>query len=323
MSDVLRRLITWPALALATALVWGLLPLWLILAFVADRLRARSALLRTLLFAATYLAAELAGLAVGLAIWPLGAIHPSGDAARYRALQAAWIGVLWSAAVRIYGLTVQVEDRTGGLRGPVVVLVRHTSMADTALAARFVARPHGLALRYVLKAELLWDPCLDLVGQRLPNAFVRRDAAEGSGEARRVAELAAGLDAWEGVVIYPEGTRFSRTRRMLALQRLAKRDPALLPRAERLRHLLPPRPGGVLALLDAVGGDVVVLGHTGLEGASDLRAVLDGALVGRTIRIALWRHEPKDRPRADGARMEWVWDRWEALDDWVERSGSP
>ena len=40
----------------------------------------------------------------------------------------------------------------------------------------YVSRRYHLRLRYVLKRELLWDPCLDIVGQRVPNIFVDRDA---------------------------------------------------------------------------------------------------------------------------------------------------
>lgn len=321
MSDLTRRLITWPALLAAATLWFALLPLWLVLAFAVDRVRRPSAALRTALYASVFLLAEIAGITAALILRPLGLLHASGDVARHRALQAAWLAVLWKAAVWLYGLQVIVEDHTGGIPGPFLLLVRHTSLADTALAARFVARPHGVGLRYVLKEELLWDPCLDLVGQRLPNAFVRRDGADGAAEARKVADLGRNLAPNEGVLIYPEGTRFTRTRRMLALQRLATREPERLARAEALRNLLPPRPGGVLALLDAIDGDVVVLGHTGMEGAGDVGSILAGGLLGRTIRVALWRHPRSAVPAADGARMDWIFGLWEGMDAWID--GAP
>ena len=49
-------------------------------------------------------------------------------------------------------------------------------MGDTVLPVVFFALPTGVRLRYVLKRELLFDPCLDIVGQRLPNYFARRGA---------------------------------------------------------------------------------------------------------------------------------------------------
>jgi hypothetical protein len=54
-------------------------------------------------------------------------------------------------------------------------MLRHASIGDTLLASALVGRPHGIFwLRYVLKRELLWDPCLDVVGNRLPHVFVDR-----------------------------------------------------------------------------------------------------------------------------------------------------
>ncbi|MDC0708578.1 hypothetical protein POL68_08865 [Stigmatella sp. ncwal1] len=46
-------------------------------------------------------------------------------------------------------------------------------------------------LKYVLKRELLWDPCLDVVGRRLPNVFVERSGDRGKAEIEAVATLVA------------------------------------------------------------------------------------------------------------------------------------
>ena len=67
---------------------------------------------------------------------------------------------------------------------------RHVSVADTLLPAVFVSSRNGILLRHVLKRELLWDPCLDIVGNRLPNCFVRRDSRDSAREIRAVAALA-------------------------------------------------------------------------------------------------------------------------------------
>ena len=85
-------------------------------------------------------------------------------------------------AQRIFGITIEVEGTDELRDGPIIVFLRHSSVADTLLPAVFIANPNGLKLRYVLKHELLWDPCLDIVGNRLPNSFVRR----GSGDSYRV-----------------------------------------------------------------------------------------------------------------------------------------
>lgn len=68
-----------------------------------------------------------------------------------------------------------------------------------------------------MKQELLWDPCLDIVGNRLPNYFVDRAAKDTARELAHIASLARELAPGQRVVMYPEGTRFSETKRGLAL----------------------------------------------------------------------------------------------------------
>jgi 1-acyl-sn-glycerol-3-phosphate acyltransferase len=155
-------------------------------------------------------------------------------------LQQLWAGALFGAARALFRIRVEVSGDGEVEPGPVLVLLRHASIVDTLLPANLIARPHGIHLRYVLKRELLSDPCLDVAGRRLPNYFVRR----GTGEAReveRVRALAEGLGAEDGVLIYPEGTRFTPARRERALARIAARRG----RARRGRRSPPaPRPAG-------------------------------------------------------------------------------
>ena len=90
-------------------------------------------------------------------------------------------------------------------------------------------------------------------------------------------------------------------------------------RALKLRHTLPPRPGGTLALLEAAPGcDVLFLVHRGLEGLVSLRDIWRGGLVGLTLEVALWREPAASLPTTPEARREWLWARWQRLDDWLE-----
>lgn len=143
------------------------------------------------------------------------------------------------------------------------------STADTVLAAALVANPHRRRLRYVLKRELLWDPCLDIVGQRLPNVFVGREAEARGPQLERLRRLAGELGPDEGVLIYPEGARFAPRKLGSALERLEREGPPeLLTIAKGYRSVLPPRLAGSLALLEATRGhDVLFLEHSGFEGA--------------------------------------------------------
>ena len=194
--------------------------------------------------------------------------------------------------------------------------MRHTSIIDNLLPGVLISRPFGLKLRYVLKRELLSDPALDIAGNRLPNYFVDRSVG-GDAEVAAVGALGMGLAGDEGVLIYPEGTRFTAERRERALARL-EGQPDLLERARQLRNVLPPRPRGPLALLDAEPpADVVVVAHSGLDGFSHISNILDGGLVGSTIRVRFERFPIGDIPTAVADRVAWLYDRWEAVDGWI------
>jgi 1-acyl-sn-glycerol-3-phosphate acyltransferase len=203
----------------------------------------------------------------------------------------------------------------------VIVLMQHVSTADTLLPVLLFSRRQGVRLRYVLKRELLWDPCLDVVGQRVPSAFVSRDST--GKDVAVVAALARGLGPRSGVLIYPEGTRFTPGKRERALEKIAaSADSRLLERARRLVRVLPPRLGGALALLEnGTGCDVVFCAHVGLEGTTSLADLWNGTVVGRRIRVKLWRVPAATIPEAAEARVDWLYREWAVLDAWVGAQG--
>jgi 1-acyl-sn-glycerol-3-phosphate acyltransferase len=332
MRTLARRLITIPGYALAFALGLAAAPLWLAAGLLAGLVRRDGcAWLRACAFVQFYLAAELAGLLAAAALWLLRPLARWDDA-RWRALhyrlQHAWGTALFRALVLAYDLRVQVhgarDARLG--EGPYLLLVRHSSAADTLLASALIGGPHGLDLRYVLKRELLRDPCLDVVGRRLAHCFVDRASEDPSAEVAQVRALALELSRHEGVLIYPEGTRFSEARRARLLEQLAREgDAERLAYASGLRCTLPPRSGGTLALLEAAPlADVVVCAHAGFESAGGLGAVWRGALLRRTIHVAFERIPRARVPVERDARAEWLRAVWRELDAWVaDRSRFP
>jgi len=311
-------------------LVVGLLPLWLSAALAADvarwvRHRTPFAITRLVAFGAFYLLCEVLGVLALAAAWLLAGVG-SGRRARLMgatyAIQRMWVGLLLGAVKRLYGMRIEVSgEATLGPApgGPAIVLMQHTSLIDTLLPTTYLTAHRGLKLRWVLKKELLVDPCLDIAGLRLPNAFVSRDGSETDKALAQVRALATELPADEGVMIYPEGTRFTQSKRARALERSAGASPGLLPRAEALKRVLPPRLGGPLALLEtARDADVLLVAHVGFEGLATLRSVLSGALVGRVVRLRLWRIPRAEVPTGREALVDWLWTRWEALDAWVD-----
>ena len=67
--------------------------------------------------------------------------------------------------------------------------------------------------------------------------------------------------------VFPEGGNFTPGRQVRAIARLCRRGlPEAANRASRLHHVIPPRPAGVFAVIDAaLDADVVFVAHTGLD----------------------------------------------------------
>ncbi len=316
-----RRLITLPGVVLAFALTLALLPALLLLALLVDLALRRRALgtVRAALLLPSYLGTEVTGLFLLALVWLVSIGAPARRAALTWPVQRLYTAMHLVAVRAIFSLRFEIEgEDLAGDRGPFLVLVRHASVADVILPGYFLANRQHLHLRYVLKRELLVDPCLDVAGHWIPNHFVARDSADPQREIEAVAALKRGLAPGEGVLIYPEGTRFSQAQRRRLLDRFAG-DPEARARVERLRHLLPIRPGGTLALLEAEPAcDLIILGHAGLEGLRSIADLWAGALVHRTIRLKLHRIPRAEIPEDREARRAFLDAEWERLDDWLD-----
>lgn len=320
-----RRAVTIPFYLGLTALVAVTFPLWLVVAATIDVARRQSwRLTRCVLFFGWYLLWETLGLATLLGQW----LATGCGLARERFerwaqdVQAWWGSHLLRGGFRIFGMRMQVEglDRVGA--GPNLYFMRHASMGDTLLSAALLSGRLGVRLRYVLKRELLWDPCFDIGGVRTPNYFVRRHSNQSAHEIVQVQKLLRDLGPGEGVIIYPEGTRFTpekRERALASLERGGERH--LHERARRLRHVLPPRLGGPLALLDRnPGADVVFCAHVGFDGVATFQDLRSGVLIGRQIRVEYWRVPFAEIPKGRADQIEWLFDQWEKVDAWVARN---
>jgi len=318
-----RRLVTIPGFIAAWLLWLGATPLWLPLAAIVDLARrSRGLALRSGILVAFYLSWELLGVAISAALWVWRGVARI-DSERWTDLHfrlEAWWGTgLFRAVVMLFGLRLEVEGDADLGRGPYLLLLRHASTGDTLLSSALVSRPHDLRLRYVLKRELLWDPCLDIVGRRLPNVFLDRLSDDPEREIRRLRGLAADLGRRDGVLIYPEGTRFSESKKQRVLGRFSQAgDAKMLEYARSLTCTLPPRPGGTLALLEAAPeADVVVCAHTGFESAASLANIWKGSLVHQVIRVQFRRIARTDMPLGREARADWLFEEWRRVDAWV------
>jgi 1-acyl-sn-glycerol-3-phosphate acyltransferase len=232
------------------------------------------------------------------------------------AVQAWWARVMLGAVQRIFRLDMQIEGLETVTPGPVLAMFRHASIIDNLLPAALLSDEKGLKLRWLIKRELLQVPSIDVGGKRLPNYFVDRSAPDPRQELRRVKALASHLADDEGLLIYPEGTRFTESRRTRALEKLQQSASQMYDRAAQLTYVLPPKSGGVLTLLDS-GADPVICAHEGLGGFAKIKDIWSGAMINRTIRVKFWRVAAGDVPSDRKGRIDWLWEQWEMIDDWI------
>jgi len=323
-----RRLLMEPLVLLLAAAALAIAPALFGLALAGDLLRRRWALpwLRAAVFVVFYALAQAAGL-VGLwAAW-LGWRWRAPE--RYLAVNYAvgqrWARALYGAFEWLYGLEVVVDGEQHLTAGPLLVFPRHVSLADTLLP--LILAPQAMRPRFVMKAALKLDPVLDVLGSRTPNAFVERGTQAHDAQIARVVALAEGAGPSDLIVLFPEGTRFTPERRDRHLARLAKQGDQGLERlalAHALEHTLPPHTGGPLGLMVALPkADVVFCAHTGFEGLTHLQDLLDGSMIGQHIRVKLWRVDAAAVPSEDGARRQWLFDEWRALDRWIHQARAP
>jgi 1-acyl-sn-glycerol-3-phosphate acyltransferase len=266
-----------------------------------------------------FLVGELYGL-IGLAA--IGLLARGHDSPRRRdrvfRLKRRWLGSHLAGIRTLFGLHFEVEGLELAGPGPVLVMIRHASIIDNALPDAIIGRAHGIGFRFVIKRELQMLPTIDIGGRWVPTLFVRRASGDTGAELDRLRELTLDMSTHDGLLIYPEGTRATPEKLARAKAIIAERQPELGPLAEGLQNLLPPRLGGSIALLQgAPEADVVIFGHVGLDGFEYISDIWSGGLIGTTVRLKFWRFAAASVPRERDELVQWLYARWQELDDWI------
>jgi 1-acyl-sn-glycerol-3-phosphate acyltransferase len=313
-----RRTFSVSALLAFAVLITLTIPLWLPSVVLVDvvRLRLRLPLARLLAFGVCWAWIEVIGVAHSFGTWLVG---KGADPDTQYGLMKWWAGALMRALRSTIGISPQLEGAEALAGGNVIVLSRHASLADSLLSAWAIRVQADLWPRYVLKRELLLDPCLDIVGLRVPNHFLDRESPDHDGELAALRELASGVGEGSAAVIFTEGTRSNPTKRARALDKIAERDPERAARLGALRRLLPPRPGGSRALLEgAPGADVVLAWHTGFDGLDSFGGVVSTlAKPLPPVRFVVRRVPRREVPVGD-AFPRWLDDQWLRMDAEVD-----
>jgi 1-acyl-sn-glycerol-3-phosphate acyltransferase len=272
-----------------------------------------------------FLVGELWALVGLLAIW----LASGGrDSARRRdrvyRIKRSWLRSHLAGIRMLFGLRFEIEGLELAGPGPVIVMIRHASIIDNALPDAILGHAHGLGFRFIIKRELRMLPTIDIGGRWVPTLFVRRGSGDTEAELERMRALTVELAAHDGLLIYPEGTRSTPAKLARAKEIIAERQPEIAPLAERLQHLLPPRLGGTLLLLEnAREADVVIFGHVGLDGFEYVSDIWSGGLIGTTVHLKFWRFPAAEVPSEREELIAWLYARWQELDDWVGEMRPP
>lgn len=321
---IFRRLVLAPLVIVVTLFMLVTLPFWLVVTAAASlRLpppQRRGA--RFVWFGVVWLTLESAVLIACLWLWVAGGARRQE---RHYGLIRWFLEKVYAAAVRIFRLTMDIEEpelteeeRSARLTRPIIVLSRHAGPGDSFLLIYHLLAGYQRRPRIVMKAALQYDPSLDVVINRLPNAFVPRKSGQTCviDEIRR---LSATMEDQDALVIFPEGGNFTPRRRRLAIRRLEEKG--LAEEAERARgmdHLLPPRPNGALAAIEACpSADVIFVAHTGLDDLITMGDVWRKLPVSAHITAKWWRVPAGQVPTGREERIRWLYDHWEQIDSWI------
>ena len=320
----LRRSVVISLVFIVTGLVFSVLPLLLLAAaFLSLHPRFRS-LPRFIVFISGILLFEVMGIFACFWVWLRNDFgHGDNFAQANYALQNWWASSLIATGKFAYSLTFDfqgVHFLSAEQDKAAIMLPRHSSIGDTPLPIVAYAMPLNFCIRYVLKRELLLEPCLDIVGNRVPNHFLHRSSANMGAEVAALQSLFNDIPDNHGIVMYPEGTRFTAPKREQLIQKLEQKgNSKLAERAKQWTHLLPPKANGLLALLEKnPGRDLVFMAQTGFEEITSLRSFIDGTWTNTAIRIRFWKVNYSDIPATAEQQTEMLYQQWDKMNDAVE-----
>ena len=308
---LLRRLVMaplMPALLVVFAALWVVVAAVSVLTWPFHRKRA----LRIVTMALVYLIGECVGILVCLVLWLVRA----GPRPHVWLLRA-FLGILLRLAKPVFGFRLQVDEPADAWRAeqarPVIVLARHAGPGASFALVHLLMSRYDRQPKVVLKDQLRLDPIIDLLLTRTGCTWI---PARSQGSAEQVGRTAAGLGPGDALVLFPEGADWTPLRHLAAVARLRRRG--LLKQARealRMPHVLPPRPAGTVAALQAnPDADVLVFTHAGHDELLDASAAWHALPLQEPLRMTWWR--ARDIPPGD--EELWLQETWRDIDAWVD-----
>jgi len=340
---VIRRLVLAPLVIVIACGFIVLSPFLALLALVSGLLaRSRAGHMRSLRlvgFMLVWFVAETVALVVLAGLWVVsgfgGRMRTEPYQSRHYAVMRRLLDTLYEGAERTYGLRIEIaepdltgEELAARLTRPVIVLSRHAGPGDSLLLVHQLLSVYQRRPRVVMKASLQFDPSVDIVGNRLPNVWIKSRQAGEHIFTEQIARLARGLDGRGALVIFPEGGNWTPGRWRRGIRRLESAGRTdLAERARDMPNLLPPRPGGALAAIAACpDADVIFVAHAGLDNIITVGDVWGKFPIDQVIRARWWRAASDSIPRSADyeAQVQWLYAWWERIDAWIteNRPGS-
>jgi 1-acyl-sn-glycerol-3-phosphate acyltransferase len=322
-----RRVVITPIAWVIIVGLVALMPVALVIALLASpfgsgRLRAP----RVLWMATVYLAMEAVALVVLLGLW-IGSgfgwrLGGPGFQRVHYVLTGLYLRILYGTAqwtLRVRVAVIGTDPDIAAPGKPELVFCRHAGPGDSFLLIHALVNWFDREPRIVLKDTLQWDPVIDVMLNRLPSRFIKLHRTGVAAE-DEIAALATGLDDNDALVLFPEGGNFTPDRRLKAIDRLHRLGlHAMAERAERMRNVLAPKPGGTLAALDAApGAEVIWVAHTGVDRMLTVADVWRELPLETTITMRWWSVDAAEVPKGREERVEWLFDWWARIDQWIE-----
>jgi 1-acyl-sn-glycerol-3-phosphate acyltransferase len=332
MMWLLRRFVVAPAMIGLTLSLWVTLPVWLIVAAaLSPVLPGRWRALRLLWMLVVYVTLESIILVVLLGLWLASGFGrrirtPYFEGIHYDLIQGL-MWVLFAEARRVLALRIVTDGPSPDAHPgkPLIVACRHAGPGDSFTLIHALMDWYDREPRVVLKNTMGWDPMIDVVLHRIPARFISTRPQRGHDLDSEIAALATGLDENDAFVIFPEGGNFTPERRRRGIDRLRKLGlERMAQRAEQMTHVLAPKPGGLLAALDAAPeADVVLVAHTGLDHLVTVTDLWRELPMDKILVMRWWQVARDEIPADRDARIDWLFGWWEQIDAWVETTRPP
>lgn len=330
----IRRLVIWPLPIVAVVTYLSVVPVLVVIALVLSyQLPGHFRALRTLGLATVYLVAEAMATVAAVALW-IGCgfgwkLHSDRVQAAHYAVLRSTLALVVAMGRRLFSLNIEADgmplpgddgDPTTE-EAPLIVMSRHAGPADSVLLLHEIMSWRGRRPRIVAKDLLQLDPVLDIYLNRLPNTFIPANPTDGQRSVDAIRSLASGMTSRDAFVIFPEGGNFTPERRLRAIDRL-RRDglEAAAARALKLRNVMPPRPAGSIAALEAApDADAVFVAHTGLDELATIGDLWASIPTDKTIELNWYVVPAETIPRSQADQEEMLLVAWEAIDAWIEQ----